>query len=308
MSLLDRYFRAMLANLRQDYLKLWSEIVAYGRHTPAHPVWGGLRSSVRYILGWSDVIAAGKMRRRATGEGLHIPETTQHDMEAFAERARAEAAEDDPFDTGRLDLHRRTLNQAVDATPWALDHREISNPFVIERAKMIAEVEREFVEERGKSLSLSPADPAHVPIHRVEMFYRHGLADVKNVAEQVQLADPEIGDLFPYAQYFTREDRRVRPTHAAMHGFVALRTWEGWPTVAPKNGWNCRCLLLYVARHQAIERGWMTPGGEPKFELRWPNSAARRNYERGAFPDKGWHGPKPWAPAGELAGASAKKG
>lgn len=60
---------------------------------------------------------------------------------------------------------------------------------------------------------------------------------------------------FPYLQQVTAADERVRVNHAALHGFTAQSTWEGWvlETLAPL-GWGCRCRPRRVSRQEARER------------------------------------------------------
>ena len=123
--------------------------------------------------------------------------------------------------------------------------------------------------------------------------------DVTQTSQQIELSNPEIGIQFPFAEYRSREDARVRPTHAAMDGFVAVRSWEGWEKARPKNGYNCRCLLRFYARFEAIRKGWMTEKGILAFRTRWPQPISLPakdakfrnpivNWENGWFPDPGW--------------------
>lgn len=53
-------------------------------------------------------------------------------------------------------------------------------------------------------------------------------------------------DLFPFIQYDTIGDDRVRPEHAALDGVV--KRWDDpfWDQYFPPNGWRCRCDVLQV--------------------------------------------------------------
>lgn len=60
---------------------------------------------------------------------------------------------------------------------------------------------------------------------------------------------------FPYLEYVTADDARVRPQHAAWHGTVLPVDHPWWDTHYPPNGWGCRCLPKPVSRGQAERRG-----------------------------------------------------
>ena len=66
---------------------------------------------------------------------------------------------------------------------------------------------------------------------------------------------PEVSGVFPYLRYRTKEDDRVRQSHAALSGFVAASTWPGWPGIMPPLDWNCRCWLERISWHAAREMG-----------------------------------------------------
>jgi SPP1 gp7 family putative phage head morphogenesis protein len=47
--------------------------------------------------------------------------------------------------------------------------------------------------------------------------------------------------LFPYLQYQTAQDGRVRPEHAALNKIIKRVDDPFWSNYMPPNGWNCRC-------------------------------------------------------------------
>lgn len=279
--------------MQGDYVTTWVETVKNGFFFPTQP-WVDFKRSIEHVFKWSDALAAARVRTQATGEGLTVPPHVATTIERLVVEADAEE------DRGKLPdpvwRHRNesVLDDVARATPWLGRHQELVNPFIVERAKVVQEIEQTFLTERAKSLARVPRS---IPIYRVEMLKRNAVGEINEVAKQVQLREPEIGDRFPWAFYDTRDDRRVRPTHKTMQDFVALRTWAGWGTIRPKNGYNCRCTTIFYTARQGIERGWADAAGKPKFEVKWPNSAAETNYNKGAFPDPGWQGPgKFWTP------------
>jgi SPP1 gp7 family putative phage head morphogenesis protein len=61
-----------------------------------------------------------------------------------------------------------------------------------------------------------------------------------------QLRDPAVVKALPYWKYLTVGDDRVRPTHAAMDGFVARQDDPVWRRWYPPAGFNCRCTVVAI--------------------------------------------------------------
>ena len=51
-------------------------------------------------------------------------------------------------------------------------------------------------------------------------------------------------EAYPYLQYRTVEDDRVRPEHAILDNIVLPITSTEWNRMYPPNGWNCRCTVI----------------------------------------------------------------
>lgn len=69
--------------------------------------------------------------------------------------------------------------------------------------------------------------------------------------------------------YSTAGDERVRPEHAAMDGAILPKDHKLWQTLAPPNGWNCRCFLIPLFDPELIVRpktGWSVDKG---FAVNW---------------------------------------
>ncbi len=167
------------------------------------------------------------------------------------------------------------------------------SPLREQQLRLLRELEQWYAAEKVKVQSHGGQRNGDVlDAEQLDNIYHAKRQEIAQVCEQVELIAPGIGRAFPYAEYTTRADARVRPTHAAMHGFVALRSWPGWRIIRPGNGWGCRCGLVFRTKRQAIQRGWMAADGTPLFEVRWPNAESKANFDAGRFPDEGWHGPK----------------
>lgn len=61
---------------------------------------------------------------------------------------------------------------------------------------------------------------------------------------------PEIQDILWGYEYVTVGDDRVRPTHAALDGARFAKDDPKWATLAPPNGWNCRCSFIEIFNDQ----------------------------------------------------------
>jgi SPP1 gp7 family putative phage head morphogenesis protein len=48
-------------------------------------------------------------------------------------------------------------------------------------------------------------------------------------------------DVYPYWQYVTMDDEKVRQEHMKLHGLVLECTDKLWEKIYPPNGWRCRC-------------------------------------------------------------------
>lgn len=49
---------------------------------------------------------------------------------------------------------------------------------------------------------------------------------------------------FPYWQYKTIDDDRVRPEHRALHDIILPYNDPRWKKIFPPNGWRCRCYVI----------------------------------------------------------------
>ncbi len=51
-------------------------------------------------------------------------------------------------------------------------------------------------------------------------------------------------ETFPFLQYITAKDGRVRDEHAELDGIIKEVDHPFWDTFMPTNGWNCRCRTI----------------------------------------------------------------
>lgn len=238
--------------------------------------WESFQHDLARWMFWIDLSAAASLRYRGTREITIIPPLGEHET------------------TPRLP-------EVAHLNPWYVEHRLQSNPLIEARAAWIRTVEESHLTRKAQTLVRLATSPETKdrfnPLWRLERERREAYGTISNTSQQIQLAQPVIGDLFPMAMYLSRDDARVRPTHAAMHRFIALRSWRGWPICVPPCSWNCRCFTRFYSRFECIEKGWMTKDGYPRFEHRFPNTLAEKNWKNGLFPE--WKTPRAWAFPGE---------
>lgn len=254
------WFTRLLELLRQSYQVASRETIA--RNSWPVTKWDVFKRLFTVTMEWTDIAAASSLRERANSEQLQ--------MHTFIRPPTLEAA---------IDI----LKMVEERNPWVVDHTLSMTPIIQARTAAILESERVFYASYKMKT---------IPAYRFDLQYRGAISAIANTSQQLELAIPDVGRHFPFSLYKTRDDARVRPTHAVMNGFVAQKEWGGWGKCVPPNGFNCRCYLVYMTYAESKKRGWLTEGGKPRFIARWPNSASKHNFYSRAFPDIGWDGPK----------------
>ncbi len=68
-----------------------------------------------------------------------------------------------------------------------------------------------------------------------------------------QMSDEATQAVFPFWQYWTVGDDRVRPEHAVLDGFTARAQDPVWMKIYPPNGFNCRCSVVPVLEAEALK-------------------------------------------------------
>lgn len=57
-------------------------------------------------------------------------------------------------------------------------------------------------------------------------------------------------ELFPYWKYVTVGDDKVRDEHRKLNGVILPANDPRWDKIWPPNGWNCRCRVVPLMRHE----------------------------------------------------------
>ncbi len=106
--------------------------------------------------------------------------------------------------------------------------------------------------EKVKKDVIADISPWFNPIaaeKRAELLMRHH-AFTAYAAAQAREMD-ELMDVFPYRQYISTEDSRVRASHAALNGIVLPADHKFWASHTPPWEWNCRCDVVELTAEDA---------------------------------------------------------
>jgi len=89
--------------------------------------------------------------------------------------------------------------------------------------------------------------------HRLRTIFDSNMRSTFGAARQGQ---QEVNaESRPFWMYDSRNDSRVRPSHAAMDGQVFRHDDPIWQSHYPPNGWNCRCRVRALTAAQVRSRG-----------------------------------------------------
>jgi hypothetical protein len=114
--------------------------------------------------------------------------------------------------------------------------------------------------------------------HQATRVFRTNVAAARAEAHDRVLADPFVGDAFPFDRYDAIDDARSDPTHVVLDNWVFLRgdpVWyEGDPPMRPPRRPNCRCdrTAISVAQFLVLYRSGAVRYGSRDLTLRDPQT------------------------------------
>jgi len=109
---------------------------------------------------------------------------------------------------------------------------------------------RDGLDEAAEAGGITAVNPYHA-----ETVFNTNVQTAYNAGRWEMYHAPEVADAFPFFQYHTVGDDRVRPAHAAMDGFIARRDDPVWDIWLPPNGFNCRCTITAISIEEAEAKG-----------------------------------------------------
>lgn len=155
-------------------------------------------------------------------------------------------------------LHKRFLFTSED-TVLVADLYEAESLKILERAsanqrnilsKSISEIVRSDVHVREgiKQIEGAFARAGIIPTnsYEAENLFRTQTQLASAAGQYAAEQDPAIQEILKGYLYVTVGDVRVRQNHANLHGLYLAKDDPAWETVAPPNGYSCRCQRIPI--------------------------------------------------------------
>lgn len=123
---------------------------------------------------------------------------------------------------------------------------------------------------------------------RVQNIFRTNIQTAYNSGRWQK--QKEVSQYFPYLQYNAVNDRRTRPTHAALDGKVFPIDHPFWDSWYPPNGYRCRCSTLSLTEGQVKRMGLTVETANPTdlpIEIASPRTGAKMTVQQ-LLPDPGF--------------------
>ena len=98
--------------------------------------------------------------------------------------------------------------------------------------------------------------------HWLETEQQAAFRQSESVANWKDIKEDE--DVFPYLQYSTIKDSRVRQDHKEQDGIIKRVDDPFWNTWFPPNDWNCRCIVIQLEK-ATVTKGTFKENDSPIF-------------------------------------------
>ncbi|WP_165064480.1 phage minor head protein [Desulfovibrio sp. ZJ200] len=111
--------------------------------------------------------------------------------------------------------------------------------------------------------------------HRVENIFRTNMQSAYAAGRYKKMQ--AVKNSRPYWQYMAVMDKRVRPSHAILHGKVYPAEHEFWDSHYPPNGFRCRCGVVTLSERQVKKQGLTVEKEMPKADM-WTDPKTKMEY------------------------------
>lgn len=111
--------------------------------------------------------------------------------------------------------------------------------------------------------------------HRVENIFRTNMQSAYAAGRYKKMQAVKASR--PYWQYMAVMDKRVRPSHAVLHGKVYPADHEFWDSNYPPNGFRCRCGVVTLSERQVKAQGLTVEKEMPKADM-WTDPKTGMEY------------------------------
>lgn len=110
---------------------------------------------------------------------------------------------------------------------------------------------KSFFRKAAKALT-TDAGAEEVNKFTLDTAFHTAMQKAYSAGRLLQMREPHMMEDLPFWQYWTMEDNRVRPEHAAIDQFIALAIDPVWQKIYPPSGYNCRCGVVPLPREEAL--------------------------------------------------------
>lgn len=139
---------------------------------------------------------------------------------------------------------------------------------------------RKSLSETLDHLGVGPTRPWHI-----DLIYSQNASNSYHAGFFETLHQPDVVEEFPYLEYLSMDDDRVRPAHIALDGRIFSTSEIG--AFYPPNGFRCRCTVAPLSRAEAEARGVVGPDQIPETITITLEDGTERTYP--VVPDKGFN-------------------
>jgi SPP1 gp7 family putative phage head morphogenesis protein len=124
---------------------------------------------------------------------------------------------------------------------------------------------------------------------RLETVYRTNINRAQSQGRLDIVREPTVQRFVPLMRFRSTKDRRTRPTHRAMDGYVATVAMIDGMGIPTPLGFNCRCTWTPIPIAVAVREGLCDEDGNPDFDaIRTVNGSRQALIDRGEVPDRGF--------------------
>ncbi len=126
------------------------------------------------------------------------------------------------------------------------------NVYIFSGAKQYQQVREmsSYLTDNGKIVPFNEFKKQVMPIYEnynvnyLNAEYNSSIAQSRSASQWMDIESQK--GLFPYLQYQTAGDGRVRPEHASLNNIIKKVDDPFWDKYMPPNGWNCRCDVIQL--------------------------------------------------------------
>jgi len=138
---------------------------------------------------------------------------------------------------------------------WSIQKIERMGALVALRKSLLTAIDegqslqdwKDGIDEVFQEYGVTPLSP-----HHIETVFRTNLSSVYSQAGYDMMTDDPNTIAI---EYIAIMDDRVRDEHAALNGFIALKSDPIWDKIRPPNGYNCRCDIIPLSEYYINEKG-----------------------------------------------------